>query len=815
MSARVFFNLNSITLLLVSCASGFSFADDSVDFDTTTLQARGLSTTLNTYFREGKKFSPGMNKVAPVINGVEKSPINIKFSDKGDACLSDEDLAIFGIKPVKASPDECIDLKKYWPKTEIKPDPAENKLAVIIPQEAIEDPNNIDISRYTVGGKAAIFNYDLLMMKNKNNVKGTSYDDNNATNSNNLNTFQSNTEEGFNINDWIVRSRQSYSSSGNTRAFDQLYTYAQRTLPDYKTVMQAGKISVANSLFSTPQIYGIQFSPESALMNNESAGAVVTGIAQTQARVEVRQAGSLIYSTQVPSGPFRLERLPVLNRTADLNVNVIEQDGATRSFTVPASSFAHTYSQQETSYSAAIGKIDQGDNTDINSNELLTLNMSTPWGERASLGTGALFAQRYQGLAGSVSTGLENGLGLSAQINVSNDQRSQTNGVQTSFTAAMPVTQAMNVNGSVVLQNNGFRSLTDGETTTDPDTGEYIGSRYKSQYSLGLGYQIGDMGSLNFGWSRATMFDPATTTTRWTGGWSKTFIGGTSVSVNAERDSGENGDTMLYANISIPFGSARVGMNMSRTGDTNSKGVTLDQTINDQMSYTLAANQNSDSDITAYSANIHATPKYSQLNLGYSRFGSESSTYTLGATGGVVATKEGVLFSPNQIQDTFAVVQVPDISGGEISTPQGPAWTNSKGYAVSSSMAPYGESRLTLITKSLPKNVDINNAIQVAHVARGSVTSYTFGTVLTRRALITIHMPSSKLASKGDMVTDGHDNYLTTVAGDGTIFIVDGQLEQQLWLKPMVGQRCRVTFELNPQPEADKLYETYDAQCKN
>lgn len=165
MSARVFFNLNSITLLLVSCASGFSFADDSVDFDTTTLQARGLSTTLNTYFREGKRFSPGMNKVAPVINGVEKSPINIKFSDKGDACLSDEDLAIFGIKPVKASPDECIDLKKYWPKTEIKPDPAENKLAVIIPQEAIEDPNNIDISRYTVGGKAAIFNYDLLMMK--------------------------------------------------------------------------------------------------------------------------------------------------------------------------------------------------------------------------------------------------------------------------------------------------------------------------------------------------------------------------------------------------------------------------------------------------------------------------------------------------------------------------------------------------------------------------------------------------------------------------------------------------------------------------
>lgn len=813
MAARIFFNLNNIALLLLlSSLSRFSLAEDAVDFDTTTLQARGLSTTLNTYFREGKKFSPGMNKVTPVINGTEKSPVNIKFDDKGEPCFYAEDLAGFGIKPVKSQSEECIDLSHFWPQSMIKPNPGENKMAILVPSDAIEDPDNIDISRYTVGGKAALFNYDLLMMKNSN--KTSSNSNNDSSDSSNLNTLQSNIEEGFNANDWIFRSRQSYSSSDDTRSFDPLYTYVQRTFPQYKAVMQAGQISVFGGLFSTPQIYGVQFSPESALMNNKGSGAVVEGIAQTQARIEVRQAGSLIYSTQVPAGAFRLDSLPVLNNTADLNVNVIEQDGATRSFTVPASSFLHAYSQTEKSYSAAIGKINESDNSDINSSELATLSMTTPFGDRATLGSGALLAQHYQGLAGQMSTGLESGLGLSAQLNVSNDQRSKTKGVQTSFRASMPVTRQMNVSGSVTLQDDGFRSLTDGETTTDPDTGEYIGTRYKSQYNLGIGYQVGEVGSVNFGWSRATMFDPATTSTRWTAGWSKTFAGGTSVSVNAERDSGEDGDTMLYANLTIPFGSVRVGMNMSRTGDTSSEGVSLDQTLNDQLSYSIAANKNSDSDVTAYSGNIHTTPKYTQLNLGYSRFGTQSNTYTLGATGGVVATKEGVLFSPNQIQDTFAVVQIPDISGGEISTPQGPVWTNSKGYAVSSSMIPYGESRLMLVTKSLPKNVDINNAIQVAHVARGSVTSYKFGTVLTRRALITVQMPDGKLASKGAIVSDSHDNYLTTVAGDGTVFLIDGQLEQQLWLKPVGGGRCRVLFNLNAQPEPDKLYESYDAQCK-
>lgn len=809
MTVRFLFKLNKITfLLLLSGAPGIALADDAIDFDTTTLQARGLSPSLNKYFRDGKKFTPGITKITPVINGVEKPSLAVTFDENGQPCLHLDDLTTLGIKAVKHEDGQCINLIAAYPQATITADPGNNKLLFVLPAEAIADNNNLDISQYTVGGTGAMVNYDLLMMKSNTKSEGDS-------DNNNLNTFQSNTEEGFNYNDWIVRSRQSFSSSDNSHNFDQLYTYAQRTLADYKAVMQAGKISIASSLFSTPQIYGVQFSPESALVNNKNSGASVTGIAQSQSRVEVRQAGALVYSTQVPAGAFTLDRIPTLNNTADLNVNIIGQDGTNRSFIVPASSFAHSYTQQETSFSGAIGAIDKSNNDDIDSSELMTLSMSTPVGKRAMMNGGALLAQNYQSMAGQLSTGFANGLSISGTTVISKDTRSQTNGVQGNINVSMQVTQLANINSSVTLQNNGFRSLTDGETTTDPDTGKYIGARYKSQYNLGLGYLLGDMGSVNLAWSRATLFDPAETTTRWTASWSKTFIGGTSISVNAEQDTGKDGDSLVYASISIPFGSARVGYNMSHTSDHTNQGVTLDQTINERLGYSLSANKDSRDDVGAFSANVHALPKYSQVNLGYSRYGSDSNTYSVAATGGVVATKQGVLFSPYPVQDTFAVVKLPDISGGEIDTPQGPVWTNSKGYAVSSGMNAYGESRLTLVTKSLPKNVDINNGIQVAHVARGSVTDYTFGTVLTRRALITIHMPNGKLANKGDIISDAKDNYITTVAGDGTVFLIDGQLEQELWLKPMGSPRCHVVFNLNKQPEADKLYESYDAQCKN
>lgn len=742
--------------------------------------------------------------------------MSVNFDDQGELCLHREDLTTLGLKSIKSEDDRCIDLKSQYPQAEIKLEPGQNKVDFVLPSDAIEDTNNLDINQYAVGGIGGMLNYDVLMMKNHSktsNIDTDNENDKSASNSNNINTFQSNTEEGFNFNDWIIRSRQSYSSSGDSRSLDQIYTYAQRTLPNYKTVMQTGKISVANSLFAIPQILGIQFSPESALMNNKESGATVTGIAQTQARVEVRQSGILIYSTQVPAGAFTLNRLPTINNTADLNVNVVEQDGATRSFLVPASSFTNSFSQQETSYSGAIGKIDQSDNDDIGSNELLTFNMSTPWGTRAMLNSGALLAQRYQSIAAQMSAGLANGLSLSGRSILSSDARSQTKGMQNYLSLSMPLVDRLSINSSVTRQDSGYRDLTDGMPHVDEDN-DSINNRYKSQYSLGMGYSFEDLGSFNLSWSRVSMFSSDEPTSRMTAGWSKTFSNGTSVSMNAERDSGEDGNSMFYMNVSIPFGSVRVGASMSRVGDNMTRGVTLDQTINERLSYSLAANKSSDSDVGALSANVHALPNYSQINLGYSRYGSENSTYTVGASGGVVATKQGVLFSPYPLQDTYAVVQIPGISGGEIETSQGPVWSNSQGYAVSSGMSAYGESRMVLETKSLPKNVDVSNGIQVAHVARGSVTNYTFNTVVSRRALIRIHLSDGKLAEKGSLIYDAHDNYITTVASDGTIFLIDSQLEQKLMLQTLSDQRCQVIFKLNEEQTTDKLYESYDAQCQ-
>lgn len=61
---------------------------------------------------------------------------------------------------------------------------------------------------------------------------------------------------------------------------------------------------------------------------------VVQGIARTQARIEVRQNGYVIYNTTVAPGPYALTDLPVSGGGCDLQVTVFEANGTRQVFTV-------------------------------------------------------------------------------------------------------------------------------------------------------------------------------------------------------------------------------------------------------------------------------------------------------------------------------------------------------------------------------------------------------------------------------------------------------------------------------------------------
>lgn len=268
------------------------------------------------------------------MNGVPRGTFDATFDAEGQLCFSRGLLEQGGLQIPPALPESlemtsdaqntCYPFLQTFAQTEITLRPELEEVALVVSAQALR-PVQENLGVYQRGGTAGLLNYDVLQLQNQSASRSSRY-------------TSANIELGFNAGDWLVRSRQMFTVQDGVRRAQTLYTYAQKTFVQHKTMLQAGEINITNSVFPGTAITGLQLMPDSALQRKAVRGATVEGIAQSQARVEIRQNGALIHTTLVPAGPFRLPNVPVLNAHTDLDVRVIETQGEVHSFSVSAAS---------------------------------------------------------------------------------------------------------------------------------------------------------------------------------------------------------------------------------------------------------------------------------------------------------------------------------------------------------------------------------------------------------------------------------------------------------------------------------------------
>src|SRR3989344_1439731 len=87
-----------------------------------------------------------------------------------------------------------------------------------------------------------------------------------------------------------------------------------------------------------------------------SYAPVVTGTADTNAKVTIRQSNVVIYERAVPPGPFEIKNLQAVGYGNDLEVTVTEADGSTKKFNVPYSPMVQLLRPGQSKYSASLGE---------------------------------------------------------------------------------------------------------------------------------------------------------------------------------------------------------------------------------------------------------------------------------------------------------------------------------------------------------------------------------------------------------------------------------------------------------------------------
>ncbi|CRM64535.1 MULTISPECIES: fimbria/pilus outer membrane usher protein [Pseudomonas] len=785
-----------LVLLLCALLPARVCAEDASPsgFDAQTLHQRGIDPQLASLLLSAPRYAAGQHTVNLRVNGQPRGRLAVNFDQQGNLCF--DRTLLDGAQLMRA--DEaagCEDFLVRYPQTLVEPDPATLTVSLVVPTQALRTVQQ-DISGYQTGGLAGLLNYDLSGFYNRFGDDASRFG-------------SANTEVGFNAGDWIVRSRQVQTWQDGLSRSTHLEAYAQRTFASHQAVLQAGQINLYNPVLSGAQITGVQVLTEHALQE-QGQGAQIQGIANSPAQVEVRQNGALIHSTVVPAGPFTLTDVRRLNTRSDVEVTVKESIGGERRFTVPAAMLG--LGLPAPGYSVAAGRVRNVGDAKGDDPWVISGGWTGALHPQLTLGTGVLAASEYRSMGATLGVlpWLDSQLQLSTQL--SNTQaREKVSGIQTDLSWSQRLGERWSISAANSWRSIGYREL---EESTYARDDNHRDSRYRDQQSLNLGWSHPRLGAFSAGVSRSANF-AGDSSSRALASWG-TSLGVVSLSASAEWQMGgrQQQDNAVYLTIGVPLGeSRRLRSWVRNSGGQNRTGLGITEQIDDQLGYRVSAEHDSSDHQVETTLGVSALPRYSQLDVSYSRSDAERSSYQGSARGGVVLHGGGVTFSPYPVRDTFALASVGDMSGIKLNTPSGPVWTDWQGQAVVPQVAAYGRSPVEVQTRSLPRNADINNGLAMISAGRGAVERVEFGVGLTRRLLLTVSTEQGEPLPAGASVSSADGEFITLVQDSSQVFLPNVLDQSTLWITTPQGRRCQLRYSLPEKADPSVYFETAPARC--
>lgn len=794
-------------------------------FDTDIMRQRGLDPLIGDYFRRAPRFAPGDNIVNVTLNGTALGRKSVTFNKVGLLCFTAAFVRSIGLKAIadvdgnpinESSSGTCLSYIEFAPRTVVTLQPTMSAIDIVTPPEFVMPLKAVITEQ---GGTAAVLNYRAYALESRfNGVPGTSF-------------RQLDTTIGFNADDWIFRSQQTYSdqrsAAGNSSRLRWQSTYGQKTFADERHVLQVGRSFTQSPLYGGIAFTGAQWFPERALIRQ--GNVPVTGVANSRARVEVTQNGALLYSTVVPPGPFSVSDFPLTNRSTDLQVRIIEENGAQQNFVVPASTLLLAADNTVAEgLSVSGGQLwDVSDTASLKRAPLLTLAQGLNYGGRITgVAGGAMSSNYVSGGVGLNAKLWDVGQAIYLQALAAKDSEHNLSGVQGSAAVAFSPSADLQFGFSGNLRSRGYRSLQEVKSI-----GLALGDPTGSNTQLGgnVRWNSGRVGAFTAGLTRQTYFkgDPSYI---YSLGWNVSVLSA-QLSVGLAHNTARNltiadnsgavqqASSYLYVNLVVPLGHAATSTSYARRSNESGRDVTrlgtgVDQRVNEYFGYRATVEKvagQSDSATTSLSAFV--LPKYTSVSLGAGQ-GQNSSNQYIEASGGVIVHPEGVAFTPGAVQDTFGVVKVGDVSGVKLQTPQGPVWSGINGLAGVPSLLPYYESRIEVSGMSLPVDVDLDNGLQVVQAGRGSVLKLDMGATRVRRVLLLVTTPDGAVLPPGSAVLRDATEYFTASASGGRVMLTDMKDDRKYSVQLRDGKQCEFRNIQIQAKTAGEQFERGTATCE-
>ncbi|NCG54959.1 fimbria/pilus outer membrane usher protein [Serratia fonticola] len=720
------------------------------------------------------------------------------------------------------------DLTALIPDSQVHFDLAQLRLDLSIPQIAMQQQARgyVDPAKWDDGVPALLLNYSLSGSRNWQRAQM-------GMGSNEQTNLFANVRGGMNWQSWRLRSDMTYmrnesngdtpsSTTQNTRFTN---TYLQRDIRAWRSEVLMGENSTGNEVFDSIPFRGLKLNSSEEMLPNSLRGfaPVVSGIAQTNARVTVSQNGNVVYQTYVAPGPFRIDDLYQSSQGGDLTVTITEADGTVRTQTLAFSSLPAMQRPGGLKYELTVGRyhggITQGSREATFG--LGTLMYGLP--HNITLYGGGLIAEDYASLVAGTGVSLGALGALSADVTTSSAKLHGQNDRQQGSSYRVRYAKSLLSTGTSVdltayrYSTRHFYSFSDFNTLGyELNEGQvpWALERQRSNFQLRLSQQLGRWGSLYLSASRNDYWDNDRVNNTVSAGYNGSYRGvsyGLAYSIDRIKGNGDWPENrQLSMNIQVPFSLFSTTPTMSRNYANyqmthNNQGQVQQQVgvsgnaLDDRLSYSVMQGWSNDNKNNSSNSTLNAGYQGSkgQTNVGYS-YSSQYRSLNLSGNGSVVVHPEGVTLG-QMLGSSMAVVSAPGAGGVEVMN--GNVRTDSRGYAVVPYLSNYQNNSISLNPATLPDDVDMTQSSLNVIPTKGAVVMARFATRVGYQALVTLLHGDTALPFGTVVRVEGSatDENNTGIVGDaGQVYLSGLPEEGHLTAKWGNGadQVCRATYSL-------------------
>lgn len=743
----------------------------------------------------------------------------------------------------------CVDLKSYIPSAEVSFDAGLQRLDFSIPQLNLEYRPRGYIPKKMIdqGINAAMLNYSFSASHIQNDQ------------AQNFNNFYALLNGGFNFGAWRYRNRTSFiAQTRNNNQWQSISNKLERDILSLQSRLELGDSYTNSDVFDSFSFRGLQISTDEQQLpySLQDYAPVVRGVAATNALIEVRQNGYVIYSVNVAPGPFELKDIVSAKDSGDLTIRIIENNGQVQEYSQPYSAVPNMLRPGRWKYQLTAGRYRTG-NYDNDYEPYLTkatvaygLNNSfTPYG-------GLLIAgPHYQSIGAGMGLSLGDFGAFSADVTYAKNELASgksSDGSSFRFLYSKSLNE-YGTNFKVIgyrYSTRGYYDLADSvaersqwkngyyqhsylqpnynqiNILTDDERRRFaLSENYynkKNQIQISLSQSLGDLGQVYFNLNNIDYWNAAISQRNWQVGYNSYFKGA-SIGLYYQNSQSQfiDSDYSVGLNVSIPLGkplknphnytSTSSFSHNKQSGSNVQTGVSGNflkdknlqiqaQTgyseLNKQSLYFNAAYQGSHADVDA---SYNYSDNYQQVS-GNLR-------------GGILMHSDGVIFGRELVSNPI-LIEAKGAEGVRIENQPG-LTISSNGYALINASNAYRRNRVALQAEDIGTKINVNETIIRDIVpTKDAVIKVKFDVTQGNNLLATLTQANGQAVAIGSIIYDSNNKNLGMVGINGVAYIVSTQSNAKLTTKWGDAEDEQCSFNV-PELNTEELgYTEANVVCK-